>query len=141
MNYPLKSDLYPRSIADGKKRIIWSSEQALETHSSGQNSNSHVWEGTFAEAKLENKWIKVEVLARDPEFEGRYLVVRADGSSGKFSAETSMLAIWGSHDPISEHEIKKRWEFNELEKLLGEKGFMIEKMEEDGNCLFRAVAK
>ena len=54
---------------------------------------------------------------------------------------TQRLARLGSHDPETEHQIEKRIEFDKLKELLAKKDCTIEKMQEDGNCLFRAVAR
>ena len=51
------------------------------------------------------------------------------------------LASFGSHDPESKQEIRKREEFETLKELLKERDCTIEEVAEDGNCLFRAVAR
>ena len=51
------------------------------------------------------------------------------------------LATWGSHDPPSKFEIEKRRAFQHIANLLAKKGCTIDKINEDGNCLFAAVAR
>ena len=51
------------------------------------------------------------------------------------------LESFGSHDPESKQQIRKRQEFEKLKGLLKGKDCIIEKMTEDGNCLYRAVAR
>ena len=98
-------------------------------------------EEDFAEVLLDDEWVKVEVLTREGLAEGNCLVTRIDGSYSPFEVKIQDLTSFGSHDPESEWQIRKREEFEKLEKLLNEKECTIEKMEEDGNCLFRAVAR
>ena len=53
----------------------------------------------------------------------------------------NMFAPLGSNDPESEWQIRKRVEYGKLEELLEKEGYTIEKLVEDGNCLFRAAAR
>ena len=85
--------------------------------------------------------MKIEIVSRKRQHEGIYLVQRIDHSGRRFEIEISKLTRFGSHDPESELDIQKRIEFERFEELLKEKGCAIEKMEEDGNCFYRAVAR
>ena len=85
--------------------------------------------------------MKVEVLRKEGLSEGTHLVERIDGYGPPFEVNAQELTSFGSHDPESKHQICKRQEFEMAEKLLQEKNCTIEKVEEDGNCLFRAVAR
>ena len=57
------------------------------------------------------------------------------------SGKAGELASFGSHDPESDWEIWKRVEVEKRKALLDKEGYSIEKTKEDGNCLFRAVAR
>ena len=72
---------------------------------------------------------------------GACLVQRLDGQGGKFMVNTKDLASFGSNDPESERQIQKRVEYEKVKDLLDEEGYTIAKMDEDGNCLFRAAAR
>ena len=85
--------------------------------------------------------MKIEIISRERQPEGIYLVQRADHGGHRFEVKTSELTSFGSHDPESERQVQKAIEFARLEDLLKKKGCGIEKMEEDGNCFFRAVAR
>ena len=85
--------------------------------------------------------MKVEVLRSEGSSEGNYLVERIDGSGLPFEVKAQELATFGSHDPESEHEIRKRKELETLKVLLKERDYTIESVGEDGNCLYRAVAR
>ena len=100
-----------------------------------------IWEEEFDEVLLEDEWVKVEIVSRDRLSEGVYLVQRLDHHGHRFEVKTEGLTRLGSHDPKSEYQIQKEIEFRRLKELLKKKGGAIEKMEEDGNCLFRAVAR
>ena len=58
-----------------------------------------------------------------------------------FKALVQELTRFGSHDLENEREILKRKEFENVKELLGEIDCTIEEVNEDGNCLFRAVSR
>ena len=78
----------------------------------------------------------VEIVSSERFPEEVFLVQRIDNCGHRFWVKTRKLARFGSHDPESGHQIQKRMEFEKLEELLAKKDCTIEKMEEDGNCLF-----
>ena len=83
----------------------------------------------------------MEVIERNVTSTGSCLVQSIDGYGVRYEIKNVDLAPLGLHDPESEEEIRKRVEFEKLEELLEKKGCTIEKIEGDGNCLFRAVAR
>ena len=85
--------------------------------------------------------MKVDIVSRERQSEGLYLVQRVDHRDKRFKVTIQELTRLGSHDPLGKHQIQKVIEFQRLEELLKKEGCAIEKMEEDGNCLFRAVAR
>ena len=95
----------------------------------------------FAETLLDNEWVKVEVLNRSLSTGDRYMVQRLDGHGKTFQVNANDLAPLGSNDPESDWQIWKRVEYNKLEKLLDKEGYLIEKVVEDGNCVYRAAAR
>ena len=99
------------------------------------------WKEAFAEVWLNDEWVKVEVVSTEGTQKCDCLVERCDGSGAQFWVKAGELVRFGSHDLESEWEIWKREEFGKVKELLNEKGFHIEREEEDGNCLFRAVAR
>ena len=103
--------------------------------------DSAAWKDDFAEIWLNDTWVKVKVEWREGSQTGKCSVKRCDGFGEQFLVKAAELARFGSHDPESKLEIWKRLEYEKLEKLLDDKGFTIEKMKEDGNCLFREVAR
>ena len=100
-----------------------------------------VFDEPFAEVFLDEEWVKVEVIRKDGLAEGNCLVTRIDGITKPFAVKAQELTPFGSHEPESKRQIKKREDFEKLEKLLKGKECTIEKMGEDGNCLFRSVAR
>ena len=68
-------------------------------------------------------------------------MVRIDGYAPPFEVKAKELTSFGSHDPESKQQLRKRMEFEKVEKLLKEKDCTIEEIEGDGNCLFRAIAR
>ena len=70
-----------------------------------------------------------------------YLVQRINGDGLPFEVKASQLTSFGSNDPKTKQEIYKRKEFDKVKELLSEKDCVIEEVDEDGNCLFRAVAR
>ena len=96
------------------------------------------FEQDFAETLLDNVWVKVEVVNRSPD---GYLVKRLHGHGETFKVIAGDLAPLGTNDPESDWQIWKRVEYNKLEELLGKEGYLIEKVVEDGNCVYRAVAR
>jgi len=85
--------------------------------------------------------VKFEIVSRERSAKGVYLVKRIDNCGHRFWMESQRLARLGSHDPESKRKIQKHIEFEKLEELLAKKDLTIEKMQEDGKCLFRAVAR
>ena len=100
-----------------------------------------VFEEAFGEVWLNDEWVKVEVIKREGSSESDYLVERIDGCGPPFEVKVWELDSFGSHDPESKQQIRKREEFQRFEKFLKERDCTIERMEEDGNCLSRAVAR
>ena len=103
--------------------------------------NCLVWKETFAEVLVDDEWVKVEVLMKEDGNDGVYWVKPLDGSERQLKVNILELKAFGSHEPESDHDIEKRLEFEKLEKLLATKQCSIAKIAEDGNCLFRAVAR
>ena len=122
-------------------RNVQRKEKNLCGEESGIIFKPSVFKETFAEVWLDDEWVKVEVLKRKGLSEGNYQVERIDGCGSTFEVKAWELEDFGLHDPESEHQIWEREEFEKLEKLLKHKGCTIEKIEGDGNCLFRAVAR
>ena len=69
------------------------------------------------------------------------MVQRLDGWGQKLKVNTEDLAPFGSHDKESEYQFRKRVDFEKVKELLEKEGYTIERMAEDGNCLFRAAAR
>ena len=95
----------------------------------------------FAEIWMNDDWVKVEVVKRDVPASGIYLVQRLDGHGQTFKVNAGSLAPLGLHDEESERQIWKRVQYRKLEELLEAEGWSIEKVAEDGNCLYRAAAR
>ena len=85
--------------------------------------------------------MKVEIVERSASVGGDSIAQRLDGLGGKFKVNTEDLAALGSNDLESDWKIWKRVEYRMLEELLEKEGYLIEKVDEDGNCLFRAAAR
>ena len=84
--------------------------------------------------------MKVEIVERSASVGGDSVAQRLDGG-GKFKVNTEDLAALGSNDLESDWKIWKRVEYRMLEELLEKEGYLIEKVDEDGNCLFRVAAR
>ena len=95
----------------------------------------------FAELKLGVEWIKIKILEKNKPSEGSCLIQRIDDVYSRFEVKIKDLAPMGSYDNENEEQARIRIEFEAVEKLLAKKGGSIAKTEEDGNCLFRGVAK
>ena len=95
----------------------------------------------FAKIYLKDQWVKVMLLRRNPSSLDFHWVRRLDGSGRLFKVKTDNLARWGLHDNESPQQIEDREEYEKVEKLLAEKGFLIERVTKDGNCLYRAAAR
>ena len=100
-----------------------------------------VFQGDFAEILLDEEWMKIEIIERTKPSGGYCLVQRIDGRGPRFEVNAKELVPLGSNDHESEFETQKRVEYERLEELLKDRGYIIEKVEGDGNCLFRAVAR
>ena len=83
---------------------------------------------------------KSRIVFRERSAKGAYLVQRINNCGHRFCVNTKRLARFGSHDE-TEYEIKKRIECDKHTELVDAKDCTIEKMQEDGNCLFRAVER
>ena len=113
----------------------------LDSQVSDALGKSTVWEEPFAEVRLDDEWVKVEILTREVLTEGTYLVERLDRFGPPFEVKAQELTSFGSHEPETKWETWKREEFEKLEELLKKENCTIERVKEDGNCLFRAVAR
>ena len=79
-------------------------------------------------------------MERSASVGGDSVAQRLDGG-GKFKVNTEDLAALGSNDLESDWKIWKCVEYRMLEELLEKEGYLIEKVDEDGNYLFRAAAR
>ena len=80
-------------------------------------------------------------MGRHGSSDENYLVQRINGDGLPFEVKASQLTSFGSNDPKTKQEIYKRKEFDKVKELLSEKDCVIEEVDEDGNCLFQAVAR
>ena len=128
----------PKSLKPPEKT---SNECGLSLEAPKSINQPTAFEDFFAETLLNNEWVKVKIVERNVRAGGGCLVQRLDGRGQRFMVNTEDLATPGSNDPESEWQIRKRVEYDKLEELLEKEGYTIEKIVEDGNCLFRATAR
>ena len=82
------------------------SETSERKCSISEMSTEHlVFEEVFAEVRLNDEWLKVEVVGRHGSTDENYLVQRIDGFGLPFKVKASQLSSFGSNDPKTEHEI------------------------------------
>ena len=104
-------------------------------------SKAPVFQEDFAEVCLNNEWLKIEILKRNVDVEGVCLVQRLDGCGERFMVNAKDLAPFGSSEQESDWQIRKRVQYEKVKELLEKEGWTIERIVEDGNCLFRAAAR